>query len=435
MSLLNFALYGDKDPKKKKLNLTPQYRTAAELAGASNYVAPASTTVTYQPAPVPQRTIADYAPPPTYWNSSGDLKINYAGGDPYSYDSRRYNGRVIRDMQNEREWDAAKNIGAFGLSVLSDPIALGMSAFDFAKDPSLSNAAFLGLDALTPGNIGGFLKGLTEIGVVGAGAREFAKKGVGRVVTNLIVPEGYGNKFKDLIRLNNTKGLKKMASSVFNDVPIYNDDIVRLPDREFPYRTMFGLNPREIEITQFNKYPGKDLHRFKTAKVDGDPTRISHLGDYPLPTKQVDGTYTVDKNSHAYKTLIDEFLPLNMLQNYDWTKEFTIGGLQNPLFGGFSMKYSPEKGNFTAIDDWDYDLHPGEFKESMKIAAQGLVAKQGVNAFTPLISDILRFAMSKITDPVKYRVPVSIDELKHSDELNKIIGNQYLQKWGREPVR
>jgi len=422
MNLLDIAMgYGDK-PKKLPTR-QPMWMQGATAPSISTSVAK---------VPVGRPTTYDDSNPQAYkyFGTNGAIKTDWSRENDV-----RYNAKVDNELKARYDNQGLAQLGKFAGSIISDPLAFGVSAYDFMQDPSWLNAGALGLDAFTPGNVGGLLKGLGEVGIAGAAAREFAKKGVGRVVTNLIEPEGYGNKFKDLIQLNNTKGLKKMASSVFNDVPIYNDNIVRLPDREFPYRTMFGLNPREIEITQFNKYPGKDLHRFKTAKVDGDPTRISHLGDYPLPTKQADGTYTVDKNSRAYKTLIDEFLPLNSLQNYDWTKEFTIGGLQNPLFGGFSMKHSPEKRNFTAIDDWDYDLHPGEFKEAMKIAAQGLVAKQGVNAFTPLISDILRFAMSKITDPVKYRVPVSIDELKHSDELNKIIGNQYLQKWGREPVR
>ena len=145
-----------------------------------NNTAPASTTATYQPAPVPQRTIADNAPVPTYLDKYGTSHKNYAGGDPYSYDSRRYNGKVIRNMENQKEWDAAKNIGAFGLSVLSDPIALGMSVFDFAKDPSLSNAAFLGLDAFTPGNLGGLFKVLgTTAGLAGAG--RLFQRGAGKL--------------------------------------------------------------------------------------------------------------------------------------------------------------------------------------------------------------------------------------------------------------
>ena len=454
MSLLNLALYGNEDPKKKKLNLTPQYRTAAELAGASNYVAPASTTVTYQPAPVPQRTIADYAPPPTYWNSSGDLKINYAGGDPYSYDSRRYNGRVIRDMQNEREWDAAKNIGAFGLSVLSDPIALGMSAFDFAKDPSLSNAAFLGLDALTPGNIGGFLKGLTEIGVVGAGAREFAKKGIGRIVTNLVSPVSYDNKIGELVDLYKQKGFQPLAKSVIDDIPVYE---IRVPDREFPYRKMYGLEPRDVQVYSQPYTHQEDTFSFSQGKhyaIDGQRNfgdDFTYEGIYPNPIKNSDGTYTLDKNSLALEEIYERHGLNQFTPSMDYTKEQTVGNLYNSLFGKYSINWNPRKGEALAIDDWDFDLHPGEFKKAWETAKNNYdynkelrnYAKanniKGGEVGTPFLKSLrdsgeflsstaLRYAMSKITDPIKYRVPLDIP---NNSVLNDHITHSLLRKFGR----
>jgi hypothetical protein len=71
--------------------------------------------------------------------------------------------------------DTWGEVAKFGTSLLADPIALGMSAYDFAQDPSWLNAGALGLDAFTPGNVGGFLKGIGEIGIAGAAAREFSR--------------------------------------------------------------------------------------------------------------------------------------------------------------------------------------------------------------------------------------------------------------------
>lgn len=436
MNLLDLAVNGD--DKWKVWSARTKKPVAAPVkkyAWDTNYVAPASTTATYQPAPVPQRTIADYAPPPTYWNSSGDLKINYAGGDPYSYDSRRYNGRVIRDMQNQREWDAAKNIGAFGLSVLSDPIALGMSAFDFAKDPSWFNAGALGLDAITPGNVGGFLKGIGEIGIGTAAARELGRKTIGRIATNLVSPVGYDNKFRDIFGAFNTRGLK----SVINDVPLYP---ITHPDREFPYRVMFGLPPRTInkyEILKDGTVYNDSFYSIQGSKgnelYDTYGKNLRKIGELSFPTRNPDGTYMPTKEGDAYDSLLA--MPASRLEGIDLTQNARIGRKNNPLFGGFSMDWDAANRTLTANDRWDFDLHSGELKEVLKT----FFANDGVSLKTKFSSRViptaLRYAMSKITDPITYKVPIKLEDMRDwtRQSMEEIIGDQYLQKWGRPPVR
>lgn len=350
--------------------------------------------------------------------------------------------------------DTWGEVAKFGTSMLADPIALGMSAYDFAQDPSWLNAGALGLDAFTPGNVGGFLKGIGEIGIAGAAAREFAKKGVGRVVTNLVEPMGYSNKISELKFRARREGIMPFLNSIKNDVPIYGADEF-IAQREFPYRTMFGLQPRTI-----NKYRLTDGNMVYDDLTDNyfqtegyGPTQyfyddirgidntyggeLEKVGTQPLPTRSADGTYIPNKDGMAYEELGS--LPVSRhypFKDIDLTKDAHINNLENSLFAGYHADWDAANRVLTANDRWDFDLHPGEMKKALK----SLFEKDGIDMKMKwrqnVVPTALRFAMSKITDPITYKVPIKLDDMAPwtKSTMEQMIGNQYLEKWGRKPI-
>ena len=208
MSLLNFALYGDKDPKKKKLNLTPQYRTAAELAGSSTYTVPADNTYVYRPAPVPQRTIADYAPPPKYWDAQGRIHTAYTGKTATREDIGR-NLKIEEQIKSDNELKALGDLATFAGRTLLEPLDWGLSAIEYARgDISGTDMAL----SMLPFVSGGLL-----------GLSRFGNRVRNMFKFNDIVPE-----FKTLSGVDYSPMLKDKAATdrIINNLRMSNPDAV-----------------------------------------------------------------------------------------------------------------------------------------------------------------------------------------------------------------
>lgn len=448
MSVLNrlFEMSGgDKPTVWSARTKKPVAAPVKKYAWDTNYATPSDATRTATIAPQAPMTTADYAGYQRYWDKYGRIHKDYSG----NFDHGK-NLRTEYDMRVNAQNQAALDIGRFGLSVLSDPIALGASLFDFAKDPSWQNALGLGVDAVTPGNISPFLKGASDVALAGAAARELTKKGIGRIVTNLVPPAGYEGKIRGLMDMYRQKGFQPLAKSVIDDIPAYE---ITIPDREFPYRKMYGLEPRDVKV--YSQYRQKSYSDYedvygpqpeKHYAVDGQGSfgdDFTYEGVYPNPIMNSDGTYTLDKNSLAFKEASDMYFP-----SIDYTKEQTIGSIYNQLFGGYSVNWDPRKGEALAVDDWDFNLHPGEFKMGWEAAKnnydyakelRNYAKARNVDMGAPILKSLiesgelfsttaLRYAMSKITDPVKYRVPLDI---VNNSDLNDHINHSFLRKFGR----
>lgn len=365
--------------------------------------------------------------------------------------------------------DTWGEVAKFGTSLLADPIALGMSAYDFAKEPSWLNAGALGLDAFTPGNVGGFLKGLGEIGIAGAAAREFAKKGVGRVATNLISTQNYSNKFGEIADLYKKKGIKPIYEAIKNDKPIYPIHSLTEAEGEFPYRTMFGQKSRPISWEDLPVKESPDGFEFSHPILsEQDQWAI------PLPIKQADGTYTLDKGSQTYKYMMDSALFDPRSYGIGEIPDFTVPQTKpanNFLLGGYNIQWNPETGTFTANDRWDFDLNKGEVKSKLRDVKKSYEMNVKHGYFKPdpnykfnpeddfdvppgewkpldfkgkvrfakniinqdLMPLALRYAMSKITDPITYRIPIGLNDLPEVNKnmFDREISNQFLRKFGR----
>ena len=414
-----------------------------------NNAAPASTTA----------TPTAYATGVNYPNMKKEVVVTPPPKDSGAYMPYNFN----KDTWGE--------IGKFGASLLADPIALGMSAYDFAKDPSLSNAAFLGLDALTPGNIGGLLKGLGEGAIITAGARKLAQQGVGRIVTNLVSTDNYSNKIAELYDLYKKEGIKPIVKSIKDDIPIYNITNIPEAEGEFPYRIMFGQQPRPISWEDIPVAEVGDKIAFKHPIVNKEsPWTI------PFPIRQADGTYTLDKGSATYKEITEGPLFSPRAYGKGEIPDFTVPQRKSNntfLLGGYNIEWDPKTGTFTANDRWDFDLNKGELRQRIKNIVESYnfqkqngkwEGKGDWNGHLDDVEDIknmpgkvvpmsfkdkvrfakstfsqdimplaLRFAMSKITDPITYKIPIGLNELPNFSRrsFDKEITNQFLTKFGR----
>ena len=343
--------------------------------------------------------------------------------------------------------DTWGEVAKFGTSLLADPIALGMSAYDFAKEPSWLNAGALGLDAFTPGNVGGFLKGIGEIGIAGAAAREFAKKGVGRVATNLISTQSYGNKLAELAYLYKKEGAKPIFEAIKKDKPIYQIGTFAEAEGEFPYRTMFGQKVRPISKENINA--GR-MGYFPSYPVLSKQDEMA----IPLPIRQADGTYTLDKNSETYENILKNSLFDPRSYGQGEIPDFTVPQRKSAntfLLGGYNIQWNPKTGTFTANDRWDFDWNKGELRSKLRDIKKSYEMNVKHGTWKPLdfkgkvkfakniinhdlMPLALRYAMSKITDPITYRIPIGLNDLPDINRrrFDQEISNQFLRKFGRQ---
>ncbi len=159
---------------------------------------------------------------------------------------------------------------------------------------------------------------------------DLVRKGVGRVVTNLVPPIRYSAKEHTSRILSNPVAAVK---SVWNDQPLYNKDL-DLPgegfeSREFPYRKMFGLQPR---------FGG-------------------------VPVQNVDGTYQAEAKTEA---AMSSAIPTS--------PGAYITSVNTPQLGNTSVHPQPD-GSYNYRDRWDLDLNPGERANSVTGVLRYLMSK------------------------------------------------------------
>ena len=162
------------------------------------------------------------------------------------------------------------------------------------------------------------------------------RKPIGRVVTNLVRPIGYGRNLYEAKR-------KPFGSlmSVIRDKPIYGRQPFSV-DREVPYRAMFDLKPRPgFENPGLYTGSGKSFS-FNPKHLDG-ARMISEISSFP----------------RAYG---------------------------HDVMGGYKRSVTPQ-GNVRYWDRWDMDLHP---HESIIRSPRG----------DSRVANLARWAASKITKPV-----------------------------------
>ena len=199
---------------------------------------------------------------------------------------------------------------------------------------------------ITAGDVGaaGAVGATGAAGILAASpqAREWSmsnliRKPIGRVVTNLVRPQGYGGNLYEAKR-------EPFGSlmSVIRDKPIYGWPGSYLANREVPYRAMFDLKPR----------PGFENPGLYTGSGKS----------FSFNPEHIDGARMI-------KDISSESHPRG-----------------HEVMGGYKRSVTPQ-GNVRYWDRWDMDLHPHE----------SIIRSPDGNSRMP---NLARWAASKITKPV-----------------------------------
>ena len=187
---------------------------------------------------------------------------------------------------------------------------------------------------------------------IGSLIREWIQKGVGRVVTNILSPVGYSDKFDKFITAFNKKNIQKSIRAIIDDKPSYLDPKSEKSDylmhllkaRDLPYRKMFGLEPR-YDTDQY--------------------------------VKNVDGSYS-----------FTDRLKTRLKESQDWnvkTKWY------DEVMSSFDSGYIGDS-TFSYRDKWDFGLNKGET----------VFSKGG----------FLRSIMNTITDPITIKGQIDLRKKK-----------------------
>lgn len=185
-------------------------------------------------------------------------------------------------------------------------------------------------------------------------------RGIGRVVTNLVEPYGYG--VMDKLKRVKSQGLMNNLKAVVDDRPAYklNPD---LSVRNLPYRRMFGL-----------------------------PAHREGLGNY---TKNGPGSFRLSGRKYESRNALEDVAMVSRPapEELPLPKEgIPFVSRENPAMAGYDGRMMPgDRTEYT--DRWDFDLHPHEKVNS--------------------VSALLRSAMSKVTKPVMIEGAFNRRTLEH----------------------
>jgi len=245
---------------------------------------------------------------------------------------------------------------------VSDAISEAISPLDLVLGGSMMAGARKGLEKLAG-------RGVQAVGELAVDAgkvalREAVSKPVGRVVTNLVEPHGYGLGAK--LRKVDEAGPWGIVKAIVQDKPIYP-----MGPREPLYREMFGLKPRAFE----------DVY-----------------------TKSADGTWDFARDSPHPVTPAWE-RPLSGQAQRDLAL-YGNGG-SHPVLGGFEQTVTPAKGGRARVgyeDVWDFAQHPNEkFSDIPKLRADEESYYYQNSSLDAALSLGMRKAMNAITTPVTVR--------------------------------
>lgn len=171
------------------------------------------------------------------------------------------------------------------------------------------------------GNAADVLFAPAGAGAAARGALGATRKGVGRVVTNLLEPDVYENKLPELLnKLRTRAGLK----AVIQDQPLYTSAPF-FKASEVPYREIFGLEPRYA------------TEQYQTIDRGKKGTRLTFDLD------QYDNTEDILHDI----ALLDESGDARSLGN-------------EPTMGNYTIRNAETPGTYEYLDYWDFGLHGDE---------------------------------------------------------------------------
>jgi len=264
---------GDKPPKKMPTR-QPMWN--------QGYTEPSVNTATPRLPVSRPTTYDDYNPQAyKYFGTNGAIKTDWSRENDV-----RYNAKVDNELKARYDNQGLAQLGKFAASVISDPLALGVSAYDYIQDPSWANAGALGLDTFTPGNVGGFLKGMAEAGTIGLAAREFSRDK--NVVSKIL--RGGSIDPKDLpsvrtqIRILSNKSLNPLVPTSLDDIPQI------IPNRSNIMEFLKAQNAQKQAVTDF--FEAKRTGYFNLPMVDN----ASLAGYGPYERGAILEYYTPDVN-------------------------------------------------------------------------------------------------------------------------------------------
>jgi hypothetical protein len=252
-------------------------------------------------------------------------------------------------------------------------------------------------------------------------AGPLARKGVGRVVTNVVNPFGYDfeEKLRSLVRSR-----RSIIKSIADDVPLWADEtrhtpaeiMDRLRQRDTPYRMQFGLKPRydaelyaknadgslrfndaSVEMAETTGKPAmsadvkprafatrtydnpliEHIRESVDSELSGKITRaqLSGEGDMMRRRDFIDRMMQDPAVNQSYKSVLqeEERAILESLDNPFRRKMGIANDLMSgdkpiilteqnyhPVMGAYNSSINPAKRIIQYDDKWDFALNPGE---------------------------------------------------------------------------
>jgi hypothetical protein len=152
------------------------------------------------------------------------------------------------------------------------------------------------VEAMSPWDVAGAgVAGKAVAKATGELAKKGLQKGIGRVVTNTLSPVGYI--MPDINYLAKEVGVRRILKSIIDDVPvkkvIAND--LNWGSREYPYRKMFGLEPRP------DLYNSKSIKNLGNGKATFRPNEIADEFDLRSSAMRMKGHGHPTMSNYSYK--------------------------------------------------------------------------------------------------------------------------------------
>ena len=223
---------------------------------------------------------------------------------------------------------------------------------------------------------------------------------IGRVATNVVDPsQGFGlNSFHAAYDYVRKHGLTKAIKEVALDRPIYkdaehfkNNTLDGEGLSEFAFRHMFGLKPRtELKA-------GRSLKKIGKNRYQTDAEYTKRLTSSP-------GGGEVVRNNKLVGLHYDQDL------------------------GGYLTTFDPKKETVSYEDTWDFDLHPGDKRATLKGVASEIKGLLGVRRNVEYIKDVLNSPASlqeKITNIKEVFTPRSIADSAKAFRTTALAHNEH----------
>ena len=249
-----------------------------------------------------------------------------------------------------------------------------------------------------------------------------ARKGIGRVVTNVVEPFGYSPRVgASQARAMAKHEPREAIGKLVRDEPLYSrgDTAFRRQGeqaREVAYREMFDLEPR-LGKSQLRQTGPK---QYALRDVGVETSSYGKSTKYPSARKVVEQQ-------------IEEGL---MSTSHEWQHGHTVMGGYDVVYRG---KTSAGKLKFDYTDVWDFKMNPGERKEFMqRIFGKGddMVAgyAEGMSRTSATVAWLGREILDKDTKPVTFKGRILIDPQRVARKMKDVpdATGTSLRDWPRE---